>query len=207
MKSILVIFLTLLIYYSCTKTDSNPQTTVPVMTNDYYPMAVGNYWVYEFVNKDPEGNIVGNSSIDSIKIVTDTLILEKLFYVFETNRPYPNTRFMRHDSAGYIVDQHGDLKLLPAANEALYHFHYGYVGNDTAYSYWESFVDNINTQTSLGNYTCLGRLAYHEAWPSFGGNTSVDSNLYAPIGQLTRSYSYLSGGKMYGSLINYSIEE
>lgn len=207
MKINLLLFLTLFSLYSCTKKDSIPQNNVPVQTNAYFPMAVGNYWVYEFVNKDPEGNIIGNPSIDSIKIVTDTLINEKLFYVFETNKPLPNTRFMRHDSTGYIVDQHGNLKLLPAANEALYHHHYGYLGNDTAYSYWESFADNINVQSLVGNYTCLGRLAYHEAWPDFGGITSVDSNLYAPIGQLIRSYSYLSGAKIYGNLIDYSIED
>jgi hypothetical protein len=207
MKRILVLIFSLSVFYSCTKTHITPQNDDAIPSNEYYPMSVGNYWVYEFVNKLPDGSIVGSSTIDSIQIVKDTLIDEKLYYVFETDKPYANTRFTRRDSIGYIIDQHGEILLLPSADEALYKFHYGYIGNDTAYSYWEAYIDDISVQTSVGAYTCMGRLAYHEMWPNFGGNTTVDSNLYAPIGQLIRSYSYASGGKMYGSLINYAIEE
>lgn len=207
MKPALLLILFLFVFYSCSKTHITPQNGDSLQSNAYYPMSVGNYWVYEFVNKDPDGNIVGSSSIDSTQIVKDTLINENLYYVFETNKPFPNTRFLRRDSLGYIIDQQGKILLLPSANEALYNFHYGYIGNDTAYSYWEAYIDDISAQSSVGAYTCMGRLAYHEMWPNLGGNTTVDSNLYAPIGQLIRSYSYASGGKMFGSLINYSIAE
>jgi len=207
MKTFLVIILLATFLCSCSKTQTLPQNIDSIPSNKYYPMSLGNYWVYEFVNKDPDGNIIGSSMLDTTRIVSDTLINNYLFYVFELNRPFPNTRFLRRDSLGYIIDQHGEIKLLPSANEALYNFHYGFVGNDTAYYFWEAYVNEISVQSTVGNYDCLARLAYHKMWPIYGGNTTIDSNLYAPIGQVVRSYSYANGSKMLGSLIDYALKQ
>lgn len=204
---ILLVIITLI---SCKKNDdadpNTPQVQDPI-TNDYFPMNIGNYWVYEFQTKDPSGNIVGNTSYDTLKIVSDTVIANETYYVLTTNKPYINSRKTFRDSSGYIIDENGTIKLLPSANEAIYNFHYGYIAGDTAYAYWEEFQDNITIQSPTGDYTCLGRFAKHQLWPDFGSNTSVDSNLYAGIGQVTRSYSYFSGSKMYGTLIEYNLEE
>ena len=206
----LFILFGLIAFYSCEKKDGatpgNPIVQEPV-TNVYFPMNIGNYWVYEFQTKDPSGNIVGNISFDTLKIVSDTIIADETYFVFTTNKPFNNSRETLRDSLGYIINEDGIIKLLPSANEAIYNFHYGYIAGDTAYAYWEEFHDDIYIQSPTGEYTCLGRFAKHQIWPEFGSNTSVDSNLYAGIGQVTRSYSYFSGSKMYGTLIDYNLED
>ena len=184
---------------------SGPQIEIPV--NKYFPMKVGNYWVYEFINRLPDGSSTGSPFYDTLKIVSDTLINEQLFYLFSTNKPTPSTQYLNTDSSGYIINQFGNISLLPSANEALYNFHYGFVGSDTAYSYWEEFQDGFVASNQTGTYNCLAKIASHQAWPNFGGGMATDTLLYSEIGMIQRSYSYLSGSKMIGVLIDYHLEE
>jgi hypothetical protein len=209
MNKFFISLILLISFYGCQKKDSNnPGSADPVISNAYFPMEVGNYWVFSFVNKSPDGSILGNSSIDTLKIISDTIILGERFFIFHTNKPNPDTQFMRRDSSGYIIDQNGDIKLLPSSNEALYNFHYGFIASDTAYAYWEEFHDGIITSFQSNDFSCLGRLAKHQTWPEFGSQIRIDSNLYASFGPLLRSYSYLSSGvKIYGILEDYHLEE
>lgn len=209
MKKISIIIVVLLSLYACQKKDSVTTGSKDIaISNDYYPMEVGNYWVFSFVHKNLDGTINGSTSIDTLKILRDTLILGERFFIFHTNKPIPNTQFMRRDSSGYIIDQNGQVKLLPTANEGLYHFHYGFIASDTAYAYWEEFHDGISASFQSNELSCLGRLAKHQTWPNYGNQTLIDSNLYASFGPLLRSYSYLSSGvKIYGTLEDYHLED
>ena len=207
---LIALSLLVIMTYSCKKDNEDPKGNLPSIlpTNSFYPMSVGNYWVFEFTNKDPNGDPVGIPSIDTLKIVKDTLINELSYFLFETNKPSPSTHFLRRDSSGYIISPNGTVVLLPSANEGLYNFHYGiFNSNDTAYAYWEEYIDGFTVNTDFGNFESLGKLGKHEATPNWGGNTSIDTNLYAEIGSLQRSFSYLSGGKMIGVLIDYHLEE
>lgn len=205
--STIFLLVSIIAFYSCNKDlpADPPQDQDPIF-NNYYPMSIGNYWVYEYITKDPNGTIIGSPSYDTTKIIGDTLIDSQSYYILSLNKPMNNTRITLRDSSGYIINQNGKINLLPSANEAIYNFHFGYIGNDTAYAYWEEFHDALSIETPAGNYTCLGKIAKHELWPTFGSTTSVDSNLFANIGQVQRSYSYMSGAKVIGTLIEYHLE-
>lgn len=211
MKKIsLTLIASVFLMYACKKNDDGPSTLGPepeITINEFFPMNIGNYWVYEFVQKTPNGDIIGNPSYDTLKIVSDTVINNHTYFLFNTDKPMNGTQYLRRDSLGYIVDIKGDLKLLPSANEGIYNFDYFFLNGDTAYSYWEEYIDDFQTDTEIGNFVSLGQLAKHQAWPSIGGNFTVDSNLYAEIGMIQRSFSFSSGGKLIGSIIDYHLEE
>lgn len=201
--------LSVLIIFSCKKentTAANPSPTIPI--NTYFPLSIGNYWVYEFSTHLPDGSIVGTPSIDTLKVVRDTLISDNTYYIIETNKPIPNSQHYRRDSIGFIINNKGIVTLPPSANEGLYNFHYGFInGSDTAYAYWEEFQDGYSISNSTGTYDCMAQLATHEAWPIIGGNTVVDTSYYSTIGIVQRSFSYLSGAKNIGVLMDYHLEE
>lgn len=211
MKKISLTLITFLfLLYACKKNNDGPSSPSPepeITINEFFPMNIGNYWVYKFVNKDVNGDVLGNIIYDTLKIVSDTTINSHNYFQFTTNKPTSNTQFLRRDSSGYIVDVNGDIKLYPYANEGVFNFHYLTLNGDTVYSYWEEYADNIQTSTEVGNFVSMGRLTIHQSWPNYGGIYTVDSNLYAEIGMIQRSYSFSSGAKLFGSIIDYQLEE
>jgi hypothetical protein len=61
--------------------------------------------------------------------------------------------------------------------------------------------------TSFGPaYSSIQKTIHHKTWPVLGDQTFADTIYYSPIGILQRSYSYVSGGKRVGTLIDYHIE-
>lgn len=209
---IIILLCTVCIIYSCKKDNNQPGITPPatIPMNAYFPLSIGNYWVYEFTTRMPDGTIVGTPSIDTIKVSGDTTINTYTYYILESNKPVQNTRYYRRDSLGYVVNQKGSIRLFPIGNEGLFNFHYGYIDSsnqDTVYSYWEEFQDGFDIVSNVGNYTnCMANIATHQAWPDFGGISSSDTNYYATIGQIQRSFSYLSGAKSVGLIIDYHLE-
>jgi len=210
---LLVLFILASTIYSCKKDNIDPGTPAPetIPMNAYFPLSIGNYWVYEFTTRLPDGTVVGTPSIDTLKITGDTLIQSYTYYILETNKPSLNTSFMRRDSLGYIINTKGAITLFPSGNEGIFNFHYGFMGagnTDTLYSYWEEFQDGYSLATPAGNYTdCLAQLVKHQAWPNYGGHLGIDTNYYSEIGIIQRSFSYLSGAKNIGILLDYHLEE
>ena len=205
----LLLGVSIVLLYACQKNEdpvSSPGPD-PIPINTFFPMSIGNYWVYEFVSKNPDGVIVGTPTYDTLKITKDTIIAYNTFYICSTNKPNSNTRFARRDSMGYIINPDGVIQIPPHATEMLYNFHYGYINGDTAFTYWEEFQEEFTVSTSVGTYECMGKLASHQLTDILGGNLVTDTIYYAPIGTIQRSYSFSSGGKMFGSIIDYNLEE
>lgn len=116
MKKIAILGLMTLALYSCKKQEDTtlevecePEVTV----NDYMPMAIGNYWVYEHVEIDSNNNEKKIGIVDSIKITRKEKLRGKEYYVFEgTNRPYTSYKsvvYMLRDSSGYLVNSEGNV--------------------------------------------------------------------------------------------------
>ena len=105
-KQILVCFVaSVLFFFNACNTGNEPKNNVlPV----YLPLAVGNYWIYQNVNLDSLGNETALNLFDSIVITKDTLINNKLYYVFGGIQNYAATfpEYLR-DSVGYLVNIKG----------------------------------------------------------------------------------------------------
>jgi len=128
MKSIVLLVSVLLCVYSCKKSDPLELKTDSLATKinsqinaSYFPMAVGNYWVYqEFWQTD--SGYVSWGVTDSTTISKDTVINGNKYYKFEyydnTNSPtikYQGSSNYLRDSCSYIVQRDG-LKILSLNN-------------------------------------------------------------------------------------------
>ncbi len=102
---VLFIATTLLFFFNACKTENEPSNE---MQPAYLPMSIGNYWIYQHFIVDSLGNEHPLNSFDSVVIIKDTLINNKLFYEFGGKQ---NTAFFHQflrDSAGYLVNNSGE---------------------------------------------------------------------------------------------------
>ncbi len=198
--------------YSCKKEDVetlNVVTPTEQISNNYFPMTIGSYWVYEFDMHLANGTIVDNNIIDTIMVIGDTLISGESYFVFETNKPSSNIIYYRRiNEIGEVVSQNNQLICPPDNSYSnIYNSHYGFSGLDTTYHYWEEFSGLTEVNNVLvDSYECIQMTAYHQAWPSFGSALIADTNFFSSVGMLQRSYGFLSGSKQVGTLVDYHIE-
>lgn len=118
MKKLIVLSFVLLTIVSCSKKESTvnpPLPTVPDPATKYYPLDIGNYWVYENVMIDTLGDETIDEFIDSLIVTRDTLINGNSYAVIEGVKKFaqqPNEWQVRHilrDSSGYMVDHTGGI--------------------------------------------------------------------------------------------------
>lgn len=210
---LLVFLITTCITISSCKKDEVPECEVAeepaITTNDYFPVSVGSYWVYEFRTHQITGEISPNSSLDTLKVVGDTVLDGETFFVFNTDKPTDNTVWFRRIDQGEVVSQSGTLVCPPDNSYAGVYNSYYFVtgGGDTTNHVWEEFSGYEMVSSTFGpTYSCIQKTKYNENWPILGGDTFADTMYYSPIGILQRSYSYISGGKQVGTLVDYHLE-
>lgn len=113
MKSKSLFLIPLIIFAACKKNDepapANDEKLI-VKENAYYPLAIGNYWIYEHYQVFKTGIVNKLSLKDSIAVTRDTIINGTKYAVLEgNNRPftYPSgiIDFVR-DSSGYLINSH-----------------------------------------------------------------------------------------------------
>lgn len=106
MKRVFLIIVGIVLLASCKKEDSEDITpTPPDPVVNYTPLEIGNYWAYQFVAIDPDGNESITSQKDSSIIVGDTMIRNELYY--DMFRPENNSSSYLRDSSGFLVDSDG----------------------------------------------------------------------------------------------------
>ncbi len=92
---------------SCSKNNSSPVQTpvVEEKVTDYFPLTVGNYWVYQLFRADTSMVPVPNGYFDSTYVEKDTVVNGKSFkkvisgYLFEY--------WLLRDSADFLVNELG----------------------------------------------------------------------------------------------------
>lgn len=117
MRALFLIGLMAFFLVSCEKNNPGTGNDDPAQANtvDYFPLSIGNSWVYQNVDIDPLGQETVRPEKDSVIISRDTLINDKLYYVFEgTSYPFNGRKWgvidIVRDSAGYIVNQFGEVE-------------------------------------------------------------------------------------------------
>lgn len=210
MKLSLILLSCLFIITSCVEDDE--AVTLPfdegLVVNAFFPLEIGNYWVFEFQTQLPDGSTTGNISIDSLIVVGDTLIDETLYYLLTTQKPLSNTTWFLTDSSGYIMSKGGSVILPPVISETMYNEHYGMNLSDTTYYYFDQFPRNEAVSTNFGVIDVFTHEATHIVYPPIGDyNALVDTSYYADFGPVQRSYAFGSGAKLVGKLTTYHLEE
>jgi len=208
MKSKIFILAIGLLLFSCKKDETTePIKSVEPVTNNFFPLEVGNYWIYEFNNLNPDGNFTGQKRFDTMTVSHDTIIDDSDYIVLTSNTPYPGVQWILRDDNGTIVDHNGNTFLphLPQSKKINERIELDPSG-DTLYQSWEENKGLIFKDTRVGTYRCMLNVDVHVPGPKYGDKKVIDSNYYSRIGPVRLSYAYLSGTKMIGELIETNVE-
>lgn len=157
MRRLVVVFFLAAALISCKKEktdpiDNNPETD----QTDYFPLSIGNYWIYQHFEIDSLNHETEKQVFDSIAITADTIYRNNKYYVLEgTNYPFNGGQWgfieMLRDSSGYIVNQNGIIKFTD-----------------------DNFVDTLAFKTEVHNGDTLYTLFYKMEKPS--------DNIEVPLG-------------------------
>lgn len=146
-------------FSSCKKeNDDDPNQTPEERVLDYFPLLVGNYWVYERSSCDSAWTDCTSISTDTCIVTKDTMINDLKYYKIEgMNILGQMTNWYLRDSLDYIVDQYGTILISNTDFESS--FDEEYVtnnGNDTIFHWYRKVFDHPNTVTvPVGTYDCL----------------------------------------------------
>ncbi len=208
MKYLFPLFVGVLAITACKKEVIDcPQESPTISKNAYYPLEIGNYWIYEFQTYLPDGSTSGTISMDTLKVVGDTIMDDNSFFVIHTDKPTSNGVWYLRDNEGSILTRYGSMVLPPSPTEESYNEHHYVLGDsDTLFYYYDKFPLKELVETNFGEEECMRQEATHIVYPLAENNEVVDISYFASFGPVQRSYAYVSGAKMIGTLVDYHIE-
>lgn len=110
MRKLFLVVFAISLFASCSKDKSNPTEK-----SNYFPLQIGNYWVYNHYSIDSLGNETDINKTDSVVIKRDTTINNNQYFILEgTNYPYNGDRWeildYLRDSSGYLINANGIIK-------------------------------------------------------------------------------------------------
>ena len=156
----IVLFITIIIFTlpSCNEkneTDPEPQNSIV----KYFPLKVGNYWVYERSSCDSSWSDCNSISIDTNWITKDTLINNMMYYKIEgKNVVGHNNPYFLRDSSDYIISPSGHIFLSNKDFENKIHERYEIqpTNNDTLFYIYYQFIDKPNiANVPAGTFDCI----------------------------------------------------
>ena len=207
MRKLFFFAILLAIFSACQKDDDSNQNDT-TLKPDYFPMAIGNYWVYENVTIDSLG-VTLSDKIDSVIITKDTLIDNETFYIFEQTRTLSNGTILTghkqfyRDSSGYIIDSSGAIFFSDENFTNTLQIEEFITGSDTVYitTYKMEYVNEI-VSVPAGDFEVL----------NFKGTVWVpDPNQGVPNPRYINDYFAPNVGKIFENTFflssnNYKIE-
>ncbi len=116
MRNLFFVALVIILIAGCKKDGEIEAPHGTVNLYNYFPLSIGNYWVYQNYNIDSLGNETLTDRIDSMYINRDTIVNGYQYYVLEgtnfTMGGYaPGIIRLLRDSSGYIVDEGGRRRI------------------------------------------------------------------------------------------------
>jgi len=102
----------LLFIFSCKKETVIPPCESQIVRS-YFPMEVGSYWIYQWVEIDSSGmEELLDGKIDTVTIVKDTLIGTSSYKKIQENNSFitaPIVIKFRRDSLGFLIDPNNNI--------------------------------------------------------------------------------------------------
>ena len=105
---LLCLLLLSLVIFSCSRNEEEPGPRTSEFS-EAFPLAVGNYWVYQNVVTDGTGKVFQDPQLDSVWIESDTMINGKRFFVQRSTYESVLKTYIT-DSTGYIVSNVIDFR-------------------------------------------------------------------------------------------------
>jgi hypothetical protein len=182
-------------FMACQKENASTPT---IMADNYFPLKVGNYWIYANSFVDEKGLETPSKELDSVYVEKDTLINGQTYFkmVYATSSTISNslsTRFIK-DSLHYIVNEKG-VKLFSSENfrDTLHVLDNKGLENLIKTRFYKMEKED-NVQSLIGTYNCLDyRMTGVLVQPSDGKSERFCHNYYAKnIGIIKNISSYIT---------------
>ena len=195
MKRIIFLILILAIgFSSCKKDDPNPDPIPTETVLEYFPLNVGNYWVYETSSCDSTWTDCHITKTDTVRITKDTLISNKKYFKIESTNPlnYYVPSFLR-DSLDYIINNFGDIIMSNTDFNTIFGEEY-IVSQDTLY-HWSVKMqeENYNIEVPAGTYNCLDKeLSFFRHQENFEHEFNTHVYYAKGVGPIYHNWMYAS---------------
>jgi len=201
---------------SCKKQNTQtPEVIPPVQEPNYYPLEIGNYWVYEnYRLKDGQEELM--AELDSIIVVKDTMIRYERYFILDCFiEPFGSKKIrILRDSMSYITDPYGRLSFtMNNLGDIFYHsIQYDNDGDTAVYQELSIHPELESLSLAIGDFEAINRITDFILFP---GSNQPDSLVYRSsdahfidgIGQATDFLFYASGSMSFEKqLLRYHIE-
>lgn len=99
------VFLSLVLLFTYCKSDPLGPNNSQEKVTDYFPLSIGNYWVYKVYSADSTLKFTDNKEIDSMYVQKDSIVNAKVYKVVKSSFLY-ETLLLR-DSSNYLITHLG----------------------------------------------------------------------------------------------------
>ena len=208
MKRIIILaFISIIAFSACKRDDNNIEPIPQESVLDYFPLNVGNYWVYERSSCDSTWTDCQSMSIDTNFVTKDTVINELQYFKIEgRNLIGFETKFVR-DSLDYIVDCKGRILFSNKDFTTVFYEEYVISNNDTLYHWYNKMhQESIIFELPLGEFSCLdNRLSFFRKKENFQWEFNSHSAYSKNVGLVYESSMFASStGGYKRELIDYN---
>lgn len=216
MRALFYLGFVTILFASCEKSDSNLIVTSEE-NKDYFPLGIGNYWIYSHYEVDSSGNETERDRIDSITVSRDTVINNYQYFVLEQTRIKKSGSLggvidILRDSSGYIVNEKGEIRFSADNFTDILASEPGVFGDDTLYTLtykMETFPDQVSVPA--GDFEVLnykGTVTTPQQTPGIL-NPRYINNLYSDnVGKVLETYLYVySTGIIEKRLVRYYVSK
>lgn len=207
---LLIVILSFVVLQACKKDEPDPDPVPQESVLDYFPLTVGNYWIYEVSHCDSTWTECNYSRTDSNYVSKDTMIRGNMYYKIEgRNFLFPEPFFLR-DSLDYLVDHKGNILFSNKDFKTKFSEEYVVVGdNDTLY-HWYNKMDEtpFHVDVPAGEFTCLDKkLSFFRKQENFETEFNSHYALSKNTGPVYSNAMFASStGGIKWELLRYSIQ-
>lgn len=204
----------ILVSSSCKKESTTECPPSSESIDQYTPMSVGDYWVYEVFYVDSNGNDSVLNIIDSVYISNDTVIKGETYFVYKGTHflfsKDPNTvvQILR-DSSGVLVNENGKFYFSTSDFTNKYNENLMTSNGDTVfYQYQKMNSDIVPITLPAGTFNCLNSQMYlYHNNPRQQKNPKLYPFLYGnQVGLVLETVGYFSQlGYYERRLIDYQV--
>ncbi len=156
-----------------TETPNEPQQPpTPVIYDNYSQLKIGNYWIYERFNIDPQGNATSQNLFDSCYISKDTVIRGQTYFKYHNKSYFSDHSYLR-DSLHYIVYSGGAIAFSSQDFSTIFS-NYWQVNSpgDTLYKAFCKMADkDLQINTPAGNFITSSYQTKYNISPNYSSNT------------------------------------
>ncbi|NQZ76448.1 MAG: hypothetical protein HRT61_10110 [Ekhidna sp.] len=176
LKALTTALVAILLFASCTDEEVAPTQNVIEFTD----LKIGNYWVYDWFEIDPDGTESSLNKRDSLYIEKDTTILNRTYLIRSGTFLGTKTRELLYDSANAIFIYPSRQVLFTLDESVKTTVNHGPQNNPIAYSTYSLDLNETTIVVPAGEFECLnygGLTKSLEADYPYG--TRINSNLYS----------------------------